>query len=300
MSPTHRATRVTTNPLLRPVLLAAACVLAFPTMAADRCEHSRSETPALDLDGVTRVEIGIGLDELTLQAGAPRLAVQHCASSAEHLGKRTVTVERRGDVLRITAGGTGFDVEWFASNTYSYARLDLALPADLPVSLGVGSGDAAVSGMSSVKVDLGSGDVTLRQVGRVEADIGSGDLNVDGATAAVVDVGSGDAVLKRVQGSTEAAVGSGDVEMDDVGPLARLETGSGNISARGVRGDARITSVGSGDVDLRGVTGRVRIDSVGSGDVTLDDVSGDVIVADKDTLENVDTRGVRGRVVVGG
>jgi hypothetical protein len=290
---------LTSTTALRPVLLAAAGLLAFPTMAADRCEHSRNETPALDLDGVSRVEIGIGLDELTLQAGAPRLAVQLCASAAEHLGKRTVTVERRGDVLRIVAGGTGFDIEWFASNRYSYAQLDLALPADLPVSLKVGSGDAAVAGMSRLDVDVGSGDVAVRQAGRVDADIGAGDLVVDGATAVAVDVGAGDAILRRVQGEIRASVGSGDVEMSDVGPLASLSVGSGSINAENVRGDAIVRSVGSGDIALRGVRGQVRIGSVGSGDVEVRDVEGDVVVADQSTLENVDTRGIRGRVIVG-
>lgn len=286
--------------ILRSLLLATAGAMTLPALAADRCEHSRAESPALDLDGVARVELSISMDELTLQAGAPRLAVQLCASSPEHLGKREVRIERRGDVLRIATGGSGFDIEWFGTDRYSYARLDLALPADLPVSLDVGSGDAAVSGLSRLDVAVGSGDVALRQVGRVTADIGAGDLDVDGATSATVDVGSGDAVLKRVQGSVEADVGSGDIDLQDVGPLTRLSAGSGNITARGVRGDARIASVGSGDIDLRGVSGQVRIDGIGSGDVSLDDVHGDVVVADRDTLEDVDVRGVKGRVIVGG
>jgi hypothetical protein len=286
---------------LRPLLLAAACVLAFPTVAADRCEHSRTETPALDLAGITRVVVDIGADELVATAGAPSLAVKHCASTAERLAASTLTVERRGDTLLIDASSAGVsNFNWFADNDYLYREITLALPADLPITLDMGSGDAALSGLSDISIDLGSGDVSLRQVGAVKADIGSGDLVVDGATRVSVDVGSGDAVLKRVQGEVRASVGAGDVEMDDVGPLASLEAGSGNISARGVRGDARIASVGSGDIGLRGVTGRVEIGSVGSGDVALDDVGGDVIVADKDTLENVDTRGVRGRVVVGG
>lgn len=287
------------RPLLRPLLLAAACAVALPALAANRCEHSRNEAPAIDLNGVTRVELSISMDELTLQAGAPRLAVQFCASSPEHLGKREVRVERRGDVLRIATGGTGFDVEWFGGERYSVARLDLALPADLPVSLEVGSGDAAVAGLSNVRVDVGSGDVALRQVGRVEADVGSGDLDVDGATAASVSVGSGDARLKRVQGPVRADVGSGDISLADVGPLTGLDVGSGTIVATTVRGDAHVASVGSGDVRLSGVRGGVRVEGIGSGDVLLDDVGGDVQVADEDVLENVTLRRLRGRTVIG-
>jgi hypothetical protein len=67
-----------------------------------------------------------------------------------------------------------------------------------------------------------------------------------------------------------------------------------------VRGDARIASVGSGDIALRGVRGAVRIGSVGSGDVDIENVDGDVVVADRGALENIDTRDIRGRVVIGG
>jgi hypothetical protein len=286
--------------LLRPVLLAAACAVAVPTMAADRCEHSRTETPALDLGGVTRVELGISLDELTLRAGAPALRVEHCASSADRIDSRTVKVERRGDVLHVTTGGTGYEISWFGADRYAYVRLDMVLPADLPVTLDVGSGDAAVTGLSDLRVNIGSGDVALRQVGVVRADIGAGDLVVDGATRASVDVGSGDAVLQRVQGEVRARVGSGDIRLDDVGPLPALTAGSGSIVADRVRGDARIDSVGSGDISLRDVAGQVHIESVGSGDVVLRGVDGDVAVADADTLDSVDTRDVRGRVIVGG
>lgn len=287
------------RPLLRPLLLATACVLAFPSMAADRCEHSRSETPALDLAGITRVVVEIGADELTVTPGAPSLAIKHCASTAERAAESRMTVERRGDTLHIASRNSSITIYGlFGTDVYTWREVSLSLPADLPLSLAVGSGDAAVAGLSHIDVDVGSGDVALRQVGRVEGDVGSGDLVVEGATAVSVDVGSGDAVLKRVRGDVRASVGSGDVDMLDVGPIASLSAGSGSISAEGVRGDALVRSVGSGDVALRGVRGVVRIDSIGSGDVDVQDVDGDVIVADPDTLENVDTHGLRGRIVI--
>lgn len=287
--------------LLRPLLLAAACTLAFPSMAADRCEHSRAESPALDLAGVTRVVVAIGADELTVAPGAPSLAIRHCASTAERAAESRVTVERRGDTLHIESRDSAITVYGlFGTDVYTWREITLSLPADLPLSLDVGSGDAALTGLSAIDVDLGSGDVALRQVGRVAADVGSGDLVVDGAIAVAVDVGSGDAVIQRVQGPVEASVGSGDIALSDVGPLARLEAGSGGIRAEGVRGDARIRSVGSGDIALRDVSGRVDVGAIGSGDVRLDGIGGDVVVGDRDSLENIDTRGVRGRLVVGG
>jgi len=289
------------RPLLRPLLLATACVLAFPSMAADRCEHSRSETPALDLTGITRVVVEINADELTVTPGAPSLAIKHCASTAERAAESRMTVERRGEALHIASPFVSVSVYGlFGTDVYTRREISLSLPADMPLSLAVGSGDAALTGLSRIDVDVGSGDVALRQVGRVEGDVGSGDLVVDGATAVSVEVGSGDAVLKRVQGDVRASVGSGDVDMLDVGPIASLSAGSGSISVEGVRGDARIASVGSGDIALRGVRGAVRIGSVGSGDVEVENVDGDVVVADRDTLENIDTRGIRGRVVIGG
>lgn len=286
---------------LRPVLLAAACVLAFPSMAADRCEHSRSESPTLDLDGIKRVVIDLGADELVVTAGSPSLTARHCASTADRLAGSELGITRRGDDLRITTTAAGFsNFNWFGDSDYLYREITLALPADVAFALQLGAGDAAITGLSSIDIDLGSGDVSVRQSGRVSADIGSGDLLVDGATAVTVDMGAGDAVLKRVQGEVRASVGSGDVEMTDVGALASLSAGSGSIRAEGVRGDAYVRDVGSGDIELRGVRGQVRIDSVGSGDVDVQDVDGDVVVADHRTLENVDARDVKGRVVIGG
>jgi hypothetical protein len=169
-----------------------------------------------------------------------------------------MSVERRGDTLHIASRNSSITIYGlFGTDVYTWREISLSLPADMPLSLAVGSGDAALTGLSRIDVDVGSGDVALRQVGRVEGDVGSGDLVVDGATAVSVDVGSGDAVLKRVQGDVRASVGSGDVDMLDVGPIASLSAGSGSISVEGVRGDARIASVGSGDIALRGVRGAV-------------------------------------------
>ena len=289
------------RPLIRPLLLATACGLAFPSMAADRCEHSRSESPALDLAGISRVIVEIGADELTVTPGAPALSIKHCASTAERLAESRMTVERRGDTLHIASRDSSITIYGlFGTDVYTWREISLALPADLPVSLDVGSGDAALTGLSTIDVDLGSGDVALRHVGRVAAEVGSGDLVVDGATAVSVDVGSGDAVLKRVQGNVSGSVGSGDIDMLDVGPVSSLSAGSGSISVDSVRGDARIASVGSGDIAVRGVRGAVHIGDVGSGDVDVESVDGDVVVADRNTLENIDTRDIRGRLVIGG
>jgi hypothetical protein len=290
-----------THTLLRPVLLATACGLAFPAMAADRCEHSRSESPELDLNGVTRVVVGINADKLTVTPGAPSLSIKHCASTAERLAESRMTVERRGEELHIASPFVSVSIYGlFGTDVYTRREISLSLPADLPISLTVGSGDATLTGLSRIGVDVGSGDVDLRQVGRVEGDVGSGDLVVDGAAAVSVEVGSGDAVLKRVQGAVRASVGSGDVDLLDVGPITSLSAGSGSISVEGVRGDARIASVGSGDVALRAVQGAVRIGDIGSGDVDIENVDGDVVVADRGALENIDTRDIRGRVVIGG
>jgi hypothetical protein len=292
------------NALIRPILLATACAMAFPSLAADRCEQTRSESPSLDLGGVRRVVISIGADELALspsQAGQSSLAIRHCASDADRLAKSQVKVERVGDELRIESRDSSITIYGlFGKDIYTWREISLSLPADLPVSLNVGSGDAAVRGMSNLAVDVGSGDVNLRQVGRVIADVGSGDLGIDGATSVSVDVGSGDAALARVQGEVSANVGSGDIVLNDVGPVAALSAGSGSIGAERVRGDVRINSVGSGDIGLKGVSGLVRIGEVGSGDVDLRDIEGDVLVSDKDTLENVNTDGIRGRIIVGG
>lgn len=286
--------------LHRTLLLAAACATALPAAAARPCEHRRAEAPAIDLEGIARVEVEIGSDVLALRAGSPKLAVTLCASSADRLDQRNVEVTRSGDVLRIAAVGMGTQIEWFGVQTYNYANLDLALPKALPVALRVGSGDASVADRSEVALKLGSGDVAIEQVARLEADVGSGDLKATHVGRLALEVGSGDAVLEHVGDGARVGVGSGDAVLRNVGGQASLRVGSGDIAAVSVSGDVEIASVGSGDVALEDVDGHVRIESIGSGDVRLDGVTGDVRVSSKRDVEHVSTRRVRGKIIIDG
>ena len=286
--------------LLRPLLLATACTLALPVLATDRCEFTRTESPALDLANVKRVLVDLGADRITVKPGAPSLTVKHCASTAELLAGSVLTIERRDDALQIdTEGDSGYTIQLLGISKYLYREVQLSLPPELAFSLDLGSGDAFIDGLSNVTVDLGSGDVTVREVGVLSADVGSGDLIVEGATSARVEVGSGDIVLKRIQGEVSAEVGSGDLIIGDVGPITALDVGSGDIDVHGVRGDVRGISVGSGDVTLHEVSGSVQIDDIGSGDVVVRSVGGDVLLNDQDDLENLRTQDVTGRVIIG-
>jgi hypothetical protein len=119
--------------LLRPLLLATACTVAFPSMAADRCEHSRSETPELDLTGISRVVVEIAADELVVQPGAVHLTARHCASSADLLAASELRIERRGETLYLSANSGSFSsFNWFSAPKYLRREISLQLPADLP------------------------------------------------------------------------------------------------------------------------------------------------------------------------
>lgn len=235
--------------------------------AADRCAFEAPRNMSIDLAGVRGVRIQVNSYDLHVngRADARKLDVhgRACASDRDVLDGLTVTQRREGDQLVLELdGGQRTGLRLFGS---SYTSLDVTvqLPADLPLTVDVGSGDADVGGVRQLDSRVGSGDLHAR----------------------------------RVAGRFATSVGSGDVKANDVGSLEVGSVGSGNLSTSGIGGDARVGSIGSGDVRLRDVRGSVRVDTLGSGDLDVDGVGGDLSLGAKGSGD-VSHRGVKGKVQV--
>lgn len=231
-------------------LLALLALLPLTAAAAD-CRYSAPRNLQENLAGIHRVQIELHSQDLHLvgtgNAGGLQVNGRACASSQSALDNLQVTSRREGDQLIIDIGGHNeFNVRVFGVS-YAYLDLQAQLPANMPVSINTGSGDAYISGLA-----------------QLEAQTGSGDLHVD-----------------HIAGEVSVTTGSGDVELSDVGSVRADSVGSGDLKARNVHNGVNIGNVGSGDVTLEHVGGSVHVDTIGSGDVVAKDVRGDLVVATK-------------------
>jgi len=252
---------------MRCLFIAALSLAPVAAFAATSCQYEAPRNLQLDLAGVHAVQIEVHNQTLHL-TGSPNekgltLNGRACASDKSALENLQVTQRREGDQLLLDIGGDNhFSFSLFGS---SYANLEVTvqLPASLPVTVSVGSGDADVSGVQQLQSNVGSGDLHVRQV----------------------------------SGKFATSVGSGDVDANGIGSLDLGSVGSGDFKADGITGDARVGSVGSGDVVLRKVGGNVHADTLGSGDFTVSDVTGDFSLGAKGSGD-VNHSGVRGKVSV--
>lgn len=161
------------------------------------------------------------------------------------------------------------DCGWWCSVEY-----DVVLPAAVPVSGHVGSGDVDVSGMRSVNVEVGSGGIDLDGIERsVEARTGSGSVAVRNTSGPVeARSGSGEIELEAIDGRLRAHTGSGEIRGEGIASpevYARSNSGGVRLGLTGPR-DAEL-STGSGEVEVSVPRDDYRVDSrSGSGDVSID------------------------------
>lgn len=247
-------------------LILAALLLAPLASHADECKYSAPRNLTLDLAGVREVQVDLHSHDLHL-AGASgaggAVTGRACASDPKLLDDLTVTQRREGDRLIVEAGGHGRTVISLFGSSYTDLKLDMQVPAQIPVVLNVGSGDAWATGLQKLGVQVGSGDVHI----------------------------------SKISGQLTLSVGSGDIDVNDVGSLDAGSIGSGDLKINGVRGEARVGSVGSGDIGIRGVGGSLRVDTLGSGDLVVHDVQGDFSLGAKGSGD-VTHDGVKGKVSV--
>jgi len=252
---------------MRHILLFAALLAPLPALAAHQCKYEAPRQLRDDLKGVRAVQISVHAEDLHV-TGSPSATTltldgRACASDKDVLDGLTVESRREGDQLIIElARRDGMHFRLFG-NTYSSLDVNVQLPAGMPVTVAVGSGDADVSDLQQLDSQVGSGDLHVRRIG----------------------------------GRFATSVGSGDVDANDVGSLSIGSVGSGDARVDGVRGDARVGSIGSGDVTLKHVGGSVHADTLGSGDLNVRDVGGDLSLGAKGSGD-VDYSGVKGKVSV--
>lgn len=250
-------------------LIAALLLAPLAAFAHEPCKFEAPRNLQLDLAGVRSVQIDVNSHDLHLTGSENTkgltLTGRACTSEKSALDKLQVTQQRDGDQLLIDIGGgkSGFSFSLFGGNSYMNLDVTVNLPANLPVTVRVGSGDADVRGVQQLRTTVGSGDLHVRQIA----------------------------------GKFATSVGSGDVDANDIGSLDLGSVGSGDFKAEGIKGDARIGSIGSGDATLRNVGGSVHADTLGSGDLTVHDVAGDFSLGAKGSGD-VDHAGVKGKVSV--
>jgi hypothetical protein len=248
-------------------LFTAALLLAPLAAFAAPCKFEAPRNLQLDLAGVRAVQIELHSQNLHMtgseSAKGLTLNGRACASDSATLANLTVTQRRDGDQLLIDIGDENHFTFNLFGGSYAYLDVNVQLPASVPVTLSVGSGDAEVSGLQQLQSIVGSGDLHVRQV----------------------------------SGKFGASVGSGDIDAHDIGSLELGSVGSGDFKAEGIRADAKVGSVGSGDVVLRKVGGGVHADTLGSGDFSVSDVTGDFTLGAKGSGD-VNHSGVKGKVSV--
>ena len=246
------------------------------------CKHSDNRQLSLQLEGVKAISLEIGPDTLVLNgqpAADGQLRGRACASSTDQLAGLQVSQKREGDTLVVRLENTARQGIRLGSH---YAWLDLtgSIPADVPVTLALGSGDVKLNGIAALDAKVGSGDLEASTVaGAVNLTLGSGDAHIQQAASFGFSVGSGDIKAGTIGGTVVMTVGSGDVELGQTGELVIQAVGSGDVSAGQVNGDVRIGSVGSGDITLERVSGSVRAQTIASGSLTVNQAGGDLQVS---------------------
>lgn len=248
-------------------LVLAALLLAPLTAFAAPCKFEAPRNLQLDLNGVKSVHIDVHGQDLHLIGSTSKqglnLTGRACASDKSTLDKLQVTQQRDDDQLWIDIGGRNNSSFRLFGSSYANLEVRVQLPADMPVNVIVGSGDADVRGVHELQSIVGSGDLHVREV----------------------------------TGKFSTSVGSGDVDATGVGSLDVGSVGSGDLVASEIKGDAKVGSIGSGDVTLRQVSGNVHAGTLGSGDLSVSDVGGDFTLGAKGSGD-VNHSGVKGKVNV--
>lgn len=252
---------------MRSLLLASLLLLPAVAMADEPpCKFSADRNLDLDLRDVRSVRFAVNSNDLHVTGGAASgkgtVRGKACASDQEALGDLIVTQSKEGDALIVELtnkhnGWSGF------GDHYANLRVEASVPANMPVYVRVGSGDAKARGVQLAEASVGSGDFEARDTtGSFRGKVGSGDMTLEGSGPVQVDtIGSGDFAARRVNGDVRiGSVGSGEAKLADVTGNVEVGTvGSGDVHVDGVRGNFTVRSLGSGDIDQKGVTGRVDI-----------------------------------------
>jgi Toastrack DUF4097 len=117
------------------------------------------------------------------------------------------------------------------------------------------------------------------------------DLVVPAETQLAAESGSGDLSAEGIRGPLRVSTGSGGLRFGDIGGEVRASTGSGDIEFDSVRGSVQATT-GSGSIRGSGIAGEVSL-VTGSGDVRLEQ-AGPGIVKVQTGCGQIELSNVRG------
>jgi DUF4097 and DUF4098 domain-containing protein YvlB len=231
-----------------PILTAALGVLAFApdsALAGTADFHLDTTAPAprrlevdarwldIHLSPVSGDQVTVKADfKVTMSGGDAR--AQKCADNNK------VRLETEGDTLIIRQGERDAR-DSSCSVTLGYSRLegriDIGVPAGIPLRLEEASGDVSLSGdfgAATVASRSASGDFTLTgQVRELETEVASGDIRitVDKPLQKLkLESASGSARLKGGAAEVNAQAASGDITLEDLTGPAEVRSASGDIS----------------------------------------------------------------------
>jgi len=267
------------------LLLALAPSVAF----ADNCRYEADRNLDLARDGAKGVDFELASVDIEIE-GVPGMAGievrgRACASEQARLDEMTLEQRRDGDrVVVVARVGKHGNFSWSGNQNTGF-RLRVRMPTDLAAAIDASSGDARVKHIAALDFDASSGDLVVSDVpGDVSLSLSSGDVRAERIGPLTVrKISSGDLTARDVRGDARVgSMSSGDVRLDDV------------------RGAVTIERAGSGDITLREIGRDVKIGPVGSGDVDIDGVGGDLSLVSRRDDEDVHYRHVAGKVTFGG
>ena len=105
----------------------------------------------------------------------------------------------------------------------------------------------------------------------------SGDMTLESVRVAKVLDSSGDISARGLKGDVEIEDSSGDIRIDDAAGRVRVTDSSGDVVIRGA-GGVHVPLDSSGDIVVERISGDVRIDRDSSGDIRIAGVDGNVEV----------------------
>jgi hypothetical protein len=117
-------------------------------------------------------------------------------------------------------------------------------------------------------------EVTVPAKTKLLTETGSGDQEITGVNGPLrAQTGSGNVIASSITGDARLSTGSGDVRLEDINGRLYAKTGSGNIVARNVK-SGMDAETGSGDIEYDQTQGGDVAARTGSGNIRLRNVKG--------------------------
>ncbi|HEY3503880.1 MAG TPA: DUF4097 family beta strand repeat-containing protein [Actinocatenispora sp.] len=243
------------------VLLLVVGVAVLLSLRQSLSPAHRETLPKKTYTGLSKLAVDVNSADVTLQPGTGRSIVVE-RSLTWNNDRPSVRVEKSGDTLDVGSEGCRSGIDF--GFTTCRVKITVTLPATMPVSLRIDSGDARVSGLSgALKAHMSSGNLRLsRMSGAIDADVDSGDLIGDEISSATVHAESSSGDLRFEFGAAPDRVvarsSSGDVNLR----LPRISAGYA-ISTDVSSGDRRVPASHNGSphrLDLAADSGDVTVD----------------------------------------